>query len=169
MSFVGVLVALVIGELAVRLYQRQPLLPLVPPEPYIDNAILYRPSPTRLYELRPGAGLYRVGVLGDSFTFGGKVPLERMFSPSLERALAASDRSRRYEVVNLAVPGYNSEQEMWSLKEAGLAYHPDLVIVNFVLNDAGRMMQLIPHDSSLPVWLRRVLKRSTSCSSSTRA
>jgi hypothetical protein len=62
--------------------------------------------------------------------------------------------------VNLAVPGYNSEQEMRSLEESGLAYHPDLVIVNFVLNDAGRMVQLIPHDSNLPVGLRRVLKRS---------
>ena len=40
--------------------------------------------------------------------------------------------------MNLAVPGYNSEQEMRSLEESGLAYHPDLVIVNFVL-DAGRM------------------------------
>jgi hypothetical protein len=34
------------------------------------------------------------------------------------------------------------------------------VIVNYVLNDAGRMVQLIPHDSRLPVGLRRVLKRS---------
>ncbi len=190
MSMAGVVVALVIGEFAVRVYQRVPLLPLVPPEPYIDNEILYRPSVARLYEMRPGldavigrksihihinaagqrdgrdlatdkpAGVYRVVVLGDSFTFGGKVPLERTFSPSLERALAALDRSRRYEVVNLAVPGYNTEQEMLSLKEAGLGYHPDLVIVNFVLNDAGRMVQLIPHDSHFPVALRRVLKRS---------
>jgi len=190
MSVVGVIVAIVVGEFAVRVYQRVPLLPLVPPEPYIDNEILYRPSATRLYELRPGvdevvgrravrihinaagqrddrdlatdksAGVYRVVVLGDSFTFGGKVPLERTFSPSLERALAASDQSRRYEVVNLAVPGYNTEQEMLSLKEMGLAYHPDLVIVNYVLNDAGRAVQLIPHGSHFPVGLRRVLKRS---------
>jgi hypothetical protein len=123
MSFVGVLVALVIGELAVRLYQRQPLLPLVPPEPYIDNAILYRPSPTRLYELRPGvdavvgrkaihihinaagqrddrdlsnekaSSVYRVVVLGDSFTFGGKVPLERR-SPRASSARSAPSTAR---------------------------------------------------------------------------
>ena len=190
LSMVGVVVALVIGEFAVRVYQRKPLLPLIPPEPYIDNEVLYRPSSTRLYDLRPGvdaivgrdaihihvnaagqrddrelptakpAGVYRVVVLGDSFTFGGKVPLESTFSPSLERALAARDRSRRYEVVNLAVPGYNTEQEMLSLKESGLAYHPDLVIVNFVLNDAGRAVQLIRRDSVFRGAFRRALKRS---------
>src|SRR5262249_33518898 len=106
------------------------------------------------------SGVFRVVVLGDSFTFGGKVPLEQTFSPSLERALGALEPSRRFEVVNLAVPGYNTEQEMLGLKEVGLGYHPDLVIVNFVLNDAGRMVQLIPYASRLPIGLRRVLKRS---------
>jgi hypothetical protein len=189
-SLVGIVVALTICEFGVRAYRGVSLLPIIPPEPYIDNAILYRPSPARLYELRPGvdarvgrkaihihinaAGqrddrdlptekppdVFRVVVLGDSFTFGGKAPLPQTFSPTLERALGAIDRSRRYEVVNLAVPGYNTEQEMLALKEVGLAYHPDLVIVNYVLNDAGRMVQLIPHGSRLPVGLRRVLKRS---------
>jgi lysophospholipase L1-like esterase len=187
---VGIVVALIVCEFSVRVYRGVPLLPIVPPEPYIDNAVLYRPSPRRLYELRPGVdalvgrkaihihinaagqrddrdlptekatGVFRVVVLGDSFTFGGKVPLEQTFSAGLERALGALDPSRRYEVVNLAVPGYNTEQEMLALKEAGLAYHPDLVIVNYVLNDGGRMVQLIPRDSRLPVGLRRVLKRS---------
>jgi hypothetical protein len=189
-ALVGIVVALIVCEFAVRFYRRVPLLPIVPPEPYIDNAVLYRPSPTRLYELRPGVdalvgrqaihihinaagqrddrdlptekpqGVFRVVVLGDSFTFGGKVPLEQSFSKSLERALGAFDRSGRYEVVNLAVPGYNTEQEMLALKEAGLPYHPDLVIVNYVLNDGGRMVQLIPRNSRLPLGLRRVLKRS---------
>lgn len=190
MSVVGVVVALVIGEFAVRAYQHEPLLPLLPPEPYVDNAILYRPNATRLYDLRPGVdavvgrnrvhihinaaglrddrelptakpeGVYRIVVLGDSFTFGGKVAVEDTFPRSLERSLQSLDPSRRYEALNLAVPGYNTQQEMWSLKESGLAYHPDLVIANFVLNDAGRAQQLVPHASRFPVWLRRILKRS---------
>jgi GDSL-like Lipase/Acylhydrolase family len=189
MSLVGVIAALVIGEFAVRVYEREPLLPLLPPEPYIDNAVLYQKSPALLYELRPGVdavvrrdrihihinaqgqrddadrptakpeGVYRVVVLGDSFTFGGKVPLEQTFSRTLERKFQRLD-ARRYEVINLAVPGYNTEQEMLSLREAGLAYRPDLVVVNFVLNDAGQMVQLVPNGSHLPVGLRRVLKRS---------
>jgi hypothetical protein len=189
-SLVGLLAALVICEFALRAYEREPLLPLVPPEPYIDNAILYERSPARLYKLRPGVdavvgrrhihirintqgqrddvdrptvkppGLYRAVVVGDSFTFGGKTQLEQTFSRDLERKLQQLDGSRRYEVINLAVPGYNTQQEMLSLREEGLAYRPDLVIVNFVLNDAGPMAQLVPDTAHLPLGLRRILKRS---------
>jgi hypothetical protein len=180
----------VICEFALRVYEREPLLPLVPPEPYIDNAILYARSPTRLYKLRPGVdevvgrrhihihinaqgqrddvdrptakpqGVYRAVVLGDSFTFGGKEQLEQTFSRGLERRLQQLDGLHRYEVISLAVPGYNTEQEMLSLRDEGLAYRPDLVVVNFVLNDAGPMAQLVPDAARLPVGLRRVLKRS---------
>lgn len=188
-AFGGIIVALAVCEAAVRLYFHEPLLPIVPPEPYIDNAVLYRRSANRLYELRPGvdaivgrkhihihtnaAGLrddrdvprekasevYRVVALGDSFTFGGKVDLNDTFPRVLERELQASDSSRRYEALNLAVPGYNTTQEMLSLKEVGLAYHPDLVILNFVLNDAAPMRQLVPQERRLPLWVCRPLKR----------
>jgi GDSL-like Lipase/Acylhydrolase family len=188
-AFVGMAVALVIGEMAIRIYDRDPLLPLIPPEPYVDNAVLYRRSPTRLYELRPGVdevvrreririhinaaglrddrdlprakppGTFRVVVLGDSFTFGGKVQVDETFTADLERELRRGDPSRTAEVLNFAVPGYNTEQEMLSLKEAGLAYEPDLVIVNFVLNDAAPMQQLVPEKARLPLCVRRVLKK----------
>jgi len=188
-SFLGVVVALAVSELAVRWYEGEPLLPLVPPEPYVDNAVLYRRNPTRLYDLRPGVdeivrreririhvnaagmrddrefsrpkppGVFRVVVLGDSFTFGGKVQVEDTFPSVLERELHASAPSRRFEALNLAVPGYNTEQEMLSLKEEGLSYEPDLVIVNFVLNDAAPMRQLVPENSRVPLPLRKILKR----------
>jgi lysophospholipase L1-like esterase len=186
----SVIVALGIVELVVRIYQGDSLLPLIPPEPYVDNAVLYEPSPTRLYMLRPGVdavvsrshvhihinaagfrddrewtsgkldGGYRIVVLGDSFTFGGKVEVEKTFPCVLEKELQNLDPSQRYEALNLAVPGYNTEQEMLTLREEGLAYQPDLVIVNFVLNDAGPMEQLFPRKSSLPLSVRRILKRS---------
>src|SRR5205807_1496857 len=53
-ALLGIFVALAISELAVRSYLGEPLLPLVPPEPYVDNAVLYRRNPSRLYDLRPG-------------------------------------------------------------------------------------------------------------------
>jgi GDSL-like Lipase/Acylhydrolase family len=187
----GLSVALAIAEIVTRVYEGVSVFPLVPPEPYIDNAILYQPNSTRLYELRPGvdaivgrraihihinhagmrddrdlpreeaSGVYRVAVLGDSFAFGGKVQQSETFSQDLERQLQSRDPSLRYEALNLAVPGYNTVQEMLSLKESGLAYHPDLVILNFVLNDAGPMQPLArPSSSYLPLPVRRVLKRS---------
>jgi lysophospholipase L1-like esterase len=186
----GLLGALAAGEIAVRLYEGDPLLPLVPPEPYVDNAVLYRTSPTRRYELRPGvdevvgrspvririnqagfrddidypeekpAGTFRVVVLGDSFTFAGKVALHETLVKVLEDRLRNADPERRYEVLNLAVPGYNSEQEAAALEELGLRYHPDLVVVAFVLNDGLPAGQLVPTRARLPEPVRRVLKRS---------
>lgn len=185
----GLVAALAAGELAVRLYEGDPLLPLVPAEPYVDNAILYRKSPTRRYELRPGVdavvgrnavririnatgfrddvdyperkpeGTFRVVVLGDSFTFAGKVALPDTMAKVLESRLRA-DPSRRYEVLNLAVPGYNSDQEAATLEDVGLRYEPDLVIVSFVLNDALPAGQLVPKAPRIPEGVRRVLKRS---------
>jgi lysophospholipase L1-like esterase len=186
----GLFGALLVGEVAVRLYEGDPLLPLVPPEPYVDNAILYRTSATRRYELRPDvdavvgrnpvririnhagfrddldypwdkpAGTFRILVLGDSFTFAGKVALRETLVKVLEERLQRSDPSRRYEALDLAVPGYNSEQEATALEEVGLRYQPDLVIVAFVLNDALPAGQLVPTKARLPEPVRRVLKRS---------
>jgi lysophospholipase L1-like esterase len=186
----GSTAALVVGEAAIRIYVGAPFLPIVPLEPYVDNAVLYRKSPTRRYELRPGIdetvdaaqvririnaagfrddvdypqakppGTFRIVVLGDSFTFAGKVPLAGTMPKRLEARLRQTDSSRRYEVLNLAVPGYNAEQEAVALEEAGLRYQPDLVLVAFVLNDALPAGQLVPAAARLPELVRRPLKRS---------
>jgi GDSL-like Lipase/Acylhydrolase family len=42
----------------------------------------------------------------------------------------------RYDVVNLGVEGYGTDQELLKLEREGLAYHPDVVVLNFtVAND----------------------------------
>jgi lysophospholipase L1-like esterase len=185
----GIFFALVVAEFALRLIIGHPLLPLIPPEPYIDNAVLYQRVPSRRYELRPNVedtvgdnqvhirinaagfrddqdypiskppGTYRVVVLGDSFTFAGKVAFPDTMPQRLVTLLQQSDPSRHYEVLNWGVPGYNAEQEMLLLKEKALAYQPDLVIVNLTLNDAQPMGQLSPAESHLPLSLRQALKR----------
>jgi hypothetical protein len=86
------------------------------------------------------------------------VPLEQTFPKRLE-ALLNRDGVARYEVLNLAVPGYNSRQERLNLEERGLAFQPDLVLVSFVLNDAVPAAQLMPQDARVPLPLRRLLKR----------
>ncbi len=42
----------------------------------------------------------------------------------------------QYEIINLAIPGYNTVQELILLKEWGFTYRPDLIIVGFAPNDA---------------------------------
>jgi len=185
----GLLGACLIAELALRLLQGDALWPPLLPEPYVDNEVLYRQSLKRLYELRPGvdevvgrkrvririnaaglrddreyavpkpAGVRRLLVLGDSYTFAGKVPLEQTFPKRLEALLNPAASSARYEVLSLAVPGYNTRQQMLNLEQRGLGFEPDLVIVSFVLNDAVPAAQLVPLHARVPLRLRRVLKR----------
>ena len=73
--------------------------------------------------------------------------------------LNAVSAGARYEVLNLAVPGYNARQQRLNLEERGLTFVPDLVIVAFVLNDALPPAQLVPKAARVPLSLRRILKR----------
>jgi hypothetical protein len=89
------------------------------------------------YQKTPGKT--RLLMLGDSVTFGSGVRDLETFSSLLE------ERSDRYEVVNLAVEGYGTDQELLVLEDEGLRYHPDVVILNIcIAND--------PLDNYLPSW-----------------
>jgi len=79
------------------------------------------------------AGVYRIVVLGDSVAAGLHVERnEDIFPPILERLLVQD--GLRAEVINLAVSGYNTQQEVEMLREKGLQYHPDLVLVAYTMS-----------------------------------
>ena len=79
------------------------------------------------------AGVYRIVVLGDSIAAGLHVERnEDVFPPILERLLVQD--GLRAEVINLAVSGYNTQQEVEMLREMGLQYHPDLVVVAYTMS-----------------------------------
>ncbi len=79
-------------------------------------------------------GVFRIVLLGDSIAEGwGVERTEDIFPFVLGRYLG--DQGRRAEVINLAVSGYNTRQEVEMLRLRGLAYHPDLVLVAYCLND----------------------------------
>jgi lysophospholipase L1-like esterase len=80
-------------------------------------------------------GVFRIVVLGDSIAGGwGVERAEETFPFVLERLLG--EQGHRAEVINLAVSGYNTRQEVEMLRLRGLAYHPDLVLVAYCLNDS---------------------------------
>ena len=72
------------------------------------------------------AGRTRVLMLGDSIAYGAGVEDDATFSSLLESG-------GRFDVVNLAVGGYGTDQELLRLEREGLAYRPDLVVLNFCL------------------------------------
>jgi lysophospholipase L1-like esterase len=78
-------------------------------------------------------GVYRIVVLGDSVAMGLHVDRsEEIFPRVLEGLL--DQRGLKAEVINLAVSGYNTQQEVEMLAARGLRYRPDLVLLAYTLS-----------------------------------
>lgn len=101
---------------------------------YRTNALGFR-GPETTIQKPPGT--FRVVGVGDSFMFGTGVRQEDTFLAELERRLNEGPGGRRFEVLNLGVFGYDSQEEVAMLEHRGLALDPDLVVLCFFLNDAG--------------------------------
>ena len=79
----------------------------------------------------------RIVVLGDSFTQGYGVDKEQAYPRRLDRLLDTREPARRHEVVNLGVPGACPLDYVAHLREVGLGYDPDLVLVGLMANDVN--------------------------------
>lgn len=95
-----------------------------------SNSKGIRGSPEFAYE-KP-AGVTRIVVLGDSFTFGEEVGDDETYSHYLQALLSDS------EVLNLGIHGYGHDQMLLYLKEEGLKYRPDIVLLGFMPDDMER-------------------------------
>lgn len=75
----------------------------------------------------------RILVLGDSVALGSSVPRPKTMFPLLEERLGGRSV---VDVVNTAVPSYNTVQHKRLLFDIGDRYDPDLVLLLYVENDA---------------------------------
>ena len=87
------------------------------------------------FTLEKKAGVYRIACIGDSFTFGHGVRQEDTYPSQMETVLNRAVGVGDFEVLNFGVGGYNTEQEAILLDEKVLPYNPDLVILQYMLND----------------------------------
>jgi lysophospholipase L1-like esterase len=88
----------------------------------------------REHEIKKPKGTYRILVLGDSITQGWMIADPGyMFTSVLEDRLITA--GHQVEVLNFGVNGYNTRQEVETLREKGLQFEPDLVIVAYCDND----------------------------------
>ena len=76
----------------------------------------------------------RIIVIGDSIAQGTRIKDDTAIFP---RVLESELRRRGVptEVQNFGVQGYNTQQEVETLRTKGLAYSPDIVILAYCLND----------------------------------
>lgn len=84
---------------------------------------------------RKPPGTLRIVGIGDSVMFGWGVGDEDHYLALLGERLAAGLPDRHVDWLNAAVPGYNTVNEVETLKEKLLAFDADVVIVGYVSND----------------------------------
>lgn len=137
----------------------------------------------RPLEPKPGGGI-RIVALGDSVTFGYRVPVafggnprtadrsQRPYPRLVEEALRAANPGRWIEVVPLAVPGHTSHQgRLWLEREIG-RLEPSLVTACFGWNDQSLRAQpdAVAMDAGWPrPLLRGLLLRSQALMHASRA
>ena len=92
----------------------------------------------REYSTERPPGVYRIVMLGDSTTVGWGVPLEQTVAKILERRLNQScvEGHCRFEVLNAGVGNYDTVQEYTHYLTYDRAFHPDLVVLEYFINDA---------------------------------
>lgn len=86
------------------------------------------------YAIEKPAGVFRVAVLGDSYTSALQVMFKDSFPAIVEKQLASCTalKSHRIEVMNFGVSGYGTAQELILLREKVLKYSPDMVVLSFL-------------------------------------
>ena len=151
----GIAVALLVGEIAVRLLGADPELAVVS-----AGAFRLSENPVLRYELFPGArdgdikinpdgmrdrsytvqkpaGTFRIACIGDSICAGFHLDAAEAFGARLEQLLnryyATPDQA--FEVLNFGVTGYNITQAVENLRVRGLKYDPDVIVYAYCLND----------------------------------
>ncbi len=180
---VSVVFALAVGELVLRTFD-------LGPEVYAVSYDNYRLSenPVLGYELLPESpdgrgsiseqglrdrhyttpkpdGVFRIAVVGDSITFGLRVPREANYTERLEYLLNAHfrDRHTRYEVLNFGVTGYNITQIAETVRVKLPEFQPDLIVYGYCLNDAQeyslemqRLLYVAGEGRHHPEWRREL-------------
>jgi hypothetical protein len=76
------------------------------------------------------AGVYRIAIVGDSFTYGNGVRQEDRYSDLLQRELPA-----HIEVLNFGTAGANTPEHLATVTKLLQEVHPDFVLLQWYVND----------------------------------
>jgi len=100
------------------------------------------------YEKAKPAGTFRILGIGDSFAWGWGVPdhLDTYFK-RVECWFSKEDRGRKIEVINAAEPASTSWSQEEFLFSRGFQFSPDLILMQYNLNDAAEFGAVVPFDA----------------------
>lgn len=110
----------------------------------------------REHEKQKPAGTFRIAVLGDSFAEARQVTIEDTFWAILEKKLQDCPRiaGKQVEVINFAVAGYGTAQELITLCREAWDYSPDLILLVVTPgNDIRDNSRLLSQDGARPFFV----------------
>jgi lysophospholipase L1-like esterase len=85
------------------------------------------------FEMSKPRGVYRIAVIGDSFTYGQGIPEEDRFTELMEKFL--NDQMKKYEVLNFGRGGAQTVDEVATLRNIVLRMNPDFILLQWFVND----------------------------------
>ena len=97
------------------------------------------------YSVEKPKGVFRIFVLGDSYSYGQGLEMTETYSKVLEKTLNDKYPSKHFEVINSSFLGLDTEKEFQRLKNEGIRLSPDMVILGYCLNDPS-------HNSGITQW-----------------
>ena len=147
-SMIPLLVLLITAEIILRIY------PVYKPMIRRTRAGYVIPDKDLTWKLNPDLTGYRtpnkegfrdhpynpdadikILLLGDSISWGDCVPHTEKIYPQVCEVMLTEETGVSFEIINTGVPGYTTLQELTFLKLYGKKYKPDLVVLQFCLND----------------------------------
>ncbi len=93
------------------------------------------------------AGQRRIVLIGDSFIYGLNLDDSETIASQLKKLLPAD-----WEVINLGVPGFGTDQSLLLLMQEVSEYNPDIVIYGLYQNDFSNNIALYQHETYKPMF-----------------
>lgn len=88
------------------------------------------------FEVKKPSNVFRILAIGDSLTWGeGIRNIDDIYPEIFERKLTVECKDRGYEVVNVSRKGWDVKDYLAALKDPGITYKPDILMLGFYIND----------------------------------
>ncbi len=113
-------------------------------EPPVETCINEHGYRGKAYGKEKPEDAFRIMSVGDAVTFGQGVKDNETYPAYLEKRLDKSSYSNEtdFQVINYGFPAWNTRKEIQMFERHGVKYDPDLVILQYMENDAQNLSKI---------------------------